>query len=94
METEKAASTASTHSRVEGSDQEPQNGIENSHAQDIDPDEPPRESLTRTRTDASEWEYVTGVKLAVVIIAVTGACFLMLLDTSIVATVGLLQRHI
>jgi hypothetical protein len=104
METEKATSTASTHSKVEGLEQEPQNGIdgieasektnENSHAQDIDPEEPPRESLSRTRTDASDWEYVTGIKLAVVIIAVTGACFLMLLDTSIVATVSLLQCHI
>ena len=35
-----------------------------------------------------EWEYVTGFKLAVVIGAVTIVCFLMMLDTSIVATVS------
>jgi len=33
-------------------------------------------------------EYVTGWHLAVVLAAVTAACFVMLLDTSIVATVG------
>ena len=35
-----------------------------------------------------EWEYVTGYKLFAVIGVVTLACFIMLLDTSIIATVG------
>jgi hypothetical protein len=34
-------------------------------------------------------EHVTGVKIMFVLTAVTGACFIMLLDTSIVATVSL-----
>ncbi len=37
---------------------------------------------------AEEWEYVTGIKLTVVLIAVCAACFIMLLDTSIVVTVS------
>jgi len=46
-------------------------------------------SLQPTHTNASEdgWEYVTGMKLYLVIGMVTLACFIMLLDTSIVATV-------
>ena len=35
-----------------------------------------------------EWEYITGLKLALVIAAVTLACFLMLLDNSIITTVS------
>lgn len=35
-----------------------------------------------------EWEYVTGFKILVAIAAVTAAVFIMLLDTSIVATVS------
>lgn len=38
-----------------------------------------------------EHEYVTGIRLGMVIAAVTAASFLMLLDTSIVATVGFLH---
>lgn len=37
---------------------------------------------------AADHEYVTGVKLAVVIVSVTLVAFLILLDTSIVATVS------
>jgi hypothetical protein len=36
----------------------------------------------------TEWEYVTGLKLVLAIIAVTLAAFLMLLDNSIIATVS------
>lgn len=56
----------------------------------------PQEEETDTPDDNSkdpvpkekEWEYITGLKLVVVIIAVTAAAFLMLLDNSIVSTVS------
>lgn len=38
--------------------------------------------------DEDGWEYITGVKLFLVIGLVTLACFIMLLDTSIVSTVS------
>ena len=38
-------------------------------------------------------EYVTGIKLAVVIISVTMAAFLYMLDSSIIATVSLPRAH-
>jgi len=44
-------------------------------------------NLTPTKSE-DEWEYITGVKLYLVIGMVTLACFIMLLDTSIVATVS------
>ena len=45
-------------------------------------------------TDAcDEWEYITGYKLLVVIAACTMAGFLMLLDTSIIATVSAHSRR-
>ena len=34
-----------------------------------------------------EWEYISGMRLVAVMAAITLTCFLMLLDTSIVATV-------
>jgi hypothetical protein len=48
------------------------------------PDENPKDSVTGKE---KEWEYVTGLKLMLVITAVTLACFLMLLDNSIISTV-------
>jgi hypothetical protein len=50
--------------------------------------ESPDKTASATPEEEEEWEYVTGIKLAVVIIAVTAACFIMLLDTSIVVTVS------
>lgn len=44
------------------------------------------EKVPVAATNTEEWEYVTGFKLAAVNCAVTAACFVMLLDTSIVAT--------
>lgn len=41
-----------------------------------------------TEPDSDEEEYVTGFKMVIVLVAVTAASFLMLLDTSIVATVS------
>jgi hypothetical protein len=38
--------------------------------------------------DAGEEEWLTGYKLTIIMVALTLAAFLMLLDTSIVATVG------
>jgi hypothetical protein len=46
----------------------------------------PHSAATRTDTDEGEW--VSGIKLAVIIVALTTAAFLMLLDTSIVTTVS------
>jgi hypothetical protein len=48
---------------------------------------PPATPPAATKADEADWEYVTGLKLHVVIVTVTLACFIMLLDTSIVATV-------
>jgi hypothetical protein len=48
------------------------------------PDTPPTEK-------EKEWEYITGLKLILVLIAVTLACFLMLLDSSILSTVSIEQ---
>lgn len=48
------------------------------------PDENPKEGAK----EETDWEYVTGMKLALVIIAVVLACFLMLLDNSIISTVS------
>ena len=49
-------------------------------------EENPKESGTGEKE--KEWEYVTGLKLMLVITAVTLACFLMLLDNSIISTVS------
>jgi hypothetical protein len=43
-----------------------------------------------TPSNANEPDYVTGWKLLSVLIGVTGACFLMLLDIAIVATVSMI----
>jgi hypothetical protein len=48
-------------------------------------DETPKD--TGVTEKEKEWEYITGLKLALVIIAITLACFLMLLDNSILSTV-------
>lgn len=45
------------------------------------------EKITPATVTADE-KYITGMKLVLVIVACTTAGFLMLLDTSIVATVG------
>jgi hypothetical protein len=47
----------------------------------------PNDNAPATIPNPEEWEYVTGFKLLVAIAAVTAAIFIMLLDTSIVATV-------
>jgi hypothetical protein len=49
-------------------------------------------NLTATKSE-EEWEYITGVKLFLVIGTVTLACFIMLLDTSIVATASQTSGH-
>jgi hypothetical protein len=46
------------------------------------------EDPAATATGTSKDEWVTGLKLAVIIAAITMAAFLMLLDVSIVATVS------
>lgn len=46
---------------------------------------PPDTAATNKEPD---WEYITGLKLILVLIAITLACFLMLLDNSIIATVS------
>lgn len=45
------------------------------------------EPTAQKNDEVDDWEYVTGVKLFLAIGTVTLACFIMLLDTSIVATV-------
>jgi hypothetical protein len=51
---------------------------------------PSEVSPNETPANANEPDYVTGWKLLSVLIGVTGACFLMLLDISIVATVSMI----
>jgi hypothetical protein len=48
------------------------------------PEENPKDSVEGEK----EWEYITGLKLALVMTAVVLACFLMLLDNSIISTVS------
>lgn len=48
----------------------------------------PENDAQTADTNLDEWEYVTGIKLVAVVVAVTAACFVMLLDTSIIATVS------
>jgi hypothetical protein len=48
----------------------------------------PDQSPAATKIDTDEGEWVTGIKLGVIISAISTAAFLMLLDVSIVATVS------
>jgi hypothetical protein len=48
----------------------------------------PDQHSAATRTDTDEGEWVSGIKLAGIIVALTTAAFLMLLDTSVVTTVS------
>jgi hypothetical protein len=48
----------------------------------------PDQHSAATRTDTDEGEWVFGIKLDVIIVALTTAAFLMLLDTSVVITVS------
>jgi hypothetical protein len=49
----------------------------------------PEPQLEKSDTAATEeWEYVTGFKLFAVVGVVTLACFILLLDTAIIATVS------
>ena len=56
--------------------------------QDAAPEDKPAEASAGQ--GAQEEEFITGFKLAIVLVAVTLVAFLMLLDTSIVATVRFL----
>ncbi|KAF4636816.1 hypothetical protein G7Y89_g1264 [Cudoniella acicularis] len=47
---------------------------------------PPPSEKAPPASQEEEWEYITGFRLAAVMITITMTCFLMLLDTSIVAT--------
>jgi hypothetical protein len=71
-------------------DQEKQTLSAGSAAANNEPATPTEDSppVAKVGTNESDYEYITGLKLALVIIAVTIACFLMLLDNSIVATVS------
>jgi hypothetical protein len=44
------------------------------------------------KPDADTIEYVTGVKLGIVCASVALACFLMLVDTTVVSTVSIIRR--
>jgi hypothetical protein len=48
-------------------------------------DEPPKDAPVAAKEE--EWVYITGVGLILVLVATTFACFLMLLDNSIISTV-------
>jgi hypothetical protein len=59
----------------------------------LDEAQPPSQDIatqdpTTARTETNEEEWVTGLKLAVIVAAITMAAFLMLLDVSIVAAVS------
>lgn len=46
-------------------------------------------SVTHTKAEELEYEYITGIKLWLVVASITVVCFLMMLDMSIVVTVSL-----
>jgi len=60
---------------------------ENSQPQSLNPTTK-NDELTSTAPVEETWEYVTGLKLAAVISAVTATVFTLLLDISIVVTVS------
>jgi hypothetical protein len=69
-------------------DQSPDTDGEKATEQSSTPNEHSGESARTTEAGDEENKYVTGFKLVIVIIAVTMAAFLMLLDTSIISTVS------
>jgi len=58
-------------------------------AKSSDHEKPSDGSVTTIETELPEHEYATGVKLLLIITSVTLVAFLMMLDMSILATVGL-----
>jgi hypothetical protein len=56
-----------------------------------DADDVAQEDPTKEIQADEEWEYVTGFKLITILGTVTLACFIMMLDTSIVVTVSCLS---
>jgi hypothetical protein len=50
-------------------------------------------STSDSIAEEEEWEYVTGLKLAIIIGAITLSAFIMLLDMSIVVTVSRFQKR-
>lgn len=55
----------------------------------VNPEKPSDKSTTTVEDGLPEHEYVTGVKLLLVVTSVTLVAFLMMLDMSIIVTVGL-----
>jgi hypothetical protein len=65
----------------------PTEGLESSQGISSDPEKGADGTVIPANT-SEEHQYITGVKLFLVMAAVTLACFLMLLDTSIITTVS------
>lgn len=74
-----SASIADCQSNLDG---------EKPQRQPSNPDELSSQSVERHEVSHEEYQYVTGFKLAVVIVSVTLVVFLVMLDLSIVATVS------
>jgi hypothetical protein len=53
-----------------------------------DPEKPSDGSMMAVEPSATEYEYITGIRLWLVVASVTLVCFLILLDMSIIVTVS------
>lgn len=62
-------------------------GVEPSLGTSSDPEKGAEGKVAPQGESEEEYEYITGIKLFLVMAGVTLACFLMLLDTSIITTV-------
>jgi hypothetical protein len=82
---EKRLPSSMSPSTNETSDTEKPEGIKESSIPDQLTDSP----VETAASGDEDYKYVTGFKLAIVIISVTFVAFLMMLDTAIVATVRL-----
>lgn len=85
MEDEKRPRTEDGAPLPESPAVQPEKAFEEAH---LPTSEPPEQDQAMTGQETKEEEWVTGLKLGVIVAAITMAAFLMLLDVSIVATVS------
>jgi nucleoside permease NupC len=85
MEDEKENNGEHEAPRPESPAVQPEKTLDEAHSPTSQPTE---QDTTTNEIETNEKEWVTGLKLAVIVAAITMASFLMLLDVSIVATVS------
>ncbi|KAE9370273.1 putative MFS multidrug transporter [Stipitochalara longipes BDJ] len=83
MEDEKASHRDDAASVPESPEVQPQKAVDEAQSSST---EPPEQAPATTVTETQQEEWVTGLKLGVIVAAISMAAFLMLLDVSIVAT--------